>query len=82
MPKQGELAEVADPPDLPNLHRASKHITDGAHFSGAIGPQFRRLSRKSHKPIPVAPMIIGERQAGICRSKSLSWVIEKYSEAD
>ena len=59
MPKQGELAEVANPSDLPNLHRASKHITDGAHFSGAIGPQFCRLSRKSHKPTPPSSTIIG-----------------------
>jgi hypothetical protein len=48
MPKQGELSKVADSSDLPNLHCASKHITDDAHVFGSIGPQFRRLSRKGH----------------------------------
>ena len=65
IPKQGELAEVAYPSDLPNLHRASKHITDGTHFSGAIEPQFCRLSRKSHKPTPAAPDDHWHEQAGI-----------------
>ena len=52
MPQQSELSEVADPPDLPNLHFASNHTTGDVQvfpaWSNKTSPNCR--GKVTHRP--------------------------------